>query len=131
MNEQVESVWSIVSRRMTDTDERFCSFAEHGTKTDDDEDEHGQWASDVIVLNKVNRIGMCVDEDVFVRSDRTMSVSFSDRSLLSKSETYRREEWDGVEWNVVMFTCVMEECGKICCIYDRRIAMGIELWQWR
>ena len=97
MNEQVESVWSIVSRRMTDTDERFCSFAEHGTKTDEDEDEHGQWASDVIVLNKVNRIGMCVDEDVFVRSDRTMSVSFSDRSLLSKSETYRREEWDGIE----------------------------------
>ena len=26
-----------------------------------------------------------------------------------------------------MFTCVMEECGRTSCIYDRRMARGIEL----
>ena len=78
----------------------------------------------MIVLNKVNRTGMCVDEDEDededVRvSDRRRSQSFSNRSLPSNNETYRRKrEGEGKrrEWNVVMFTCVMEECGKMCCI---------------
>ncbi len=129
MNEQVESVWSIVSRLMIvgDDDETFCSRA------GDDDDEHEQWASDVIVLNNVKRIGICVDEVVFF-NERRRSISFNNRSFESKSETCGMRRWKIKErerMECVMFTCVIEECGKICCIYDRRIAIGIELWHWR
>jgi len=106
INEQVESVWSIVSRLMIlgDDDEIFCWIGD---------DEHKQWPSDVIVLNNVKRIGICMNE-VVVFNERRRSESFNNRSLESKRET-----------------CVIKECGKICCIYDRRIVIGIELWHWR
>ncbi len=89
INEQVESVWSIVSRLITigdeDDDEVFCSI-------DDDDDEHKQCPSDVIVLNNVKRIGICIDEVVFFNEWRR-SESFNNRSFESKRETWwRRRE---------------------------------------
>ncbi len=126
MSEQVESVWSIVSRLMIvgddDDDEIFCSII-------GEDDEHEQCASEVIVLNNVKRIGICVDEVGFF-NDWRRSTSFNNRSFESKSETWRMK-WMKERMECVMFTCVIEECGKICCIYDRRIAIGIELWHWR
>jgi hypothetical protein len=41
-----------------DDDETFCSII-------GEDDEHEQCASEVIVLNNVKRIGICVDEVVF------------------------------------------------------------------
>jgi hypothetical protein len=86
MNEQVESVWSIVSRLMIvgddDDDDIFCSI--------EGNDEHEQWPSDVIVLNNVKRIGICVDEVVVVVNEWRRSESFNNRSFKSKSETWRR-----------------------------------------
>ncbi len=54
INEQVESVWSIVSRLIIVEDDEydkvFCCI------DDDDDIEHKQWPSDVIWLNNVKRI---------------------------------------------------------------------------
>ena len=93
-------------------------------------DEHVQWES-------VNRIGIwwiSFVERVDVVNDRSSWESLSNWSFGSKSETCwwkSKSKWDGMWWNVVVFTCVIEECGRICCIYERRIATGIELWHWR
>jgi len=97
-----------------------------------DNEEHVQWESEVIVFNSVNRIGMWWDDDDV--NDRSSWESLSNWSFGSKSETCwwkSKSKWDGMWWNVVVFTCVIEECGRICCIYERRIATGIELWHWR
>ena len=67
-----------------DDDGTFCSMVR-------EDDEHEQCASDVIVLISVKRIGICVDEVVFL-SERSGSTSFNNRSLASKSETCRKGE---------------------------------------
>jgi hypothetical protein len=98
MNEQVESVWSIVSRLMMvgddDDDDVFCSI--------EGNDEHEQWPNDVIVLNNVKRIGICVDEVVVVVNEWRRSESFNNRSFESKSETWRREGVYEMECNVYL-----------------------------
>jgi hypothetical protein len=75
INEQVESVWSIVSRLMIvgddENDEVFCCI---------DDDEHKQWPSDVIVLNSVKRIGIWED-DVEDVNELRRSESFNNRSF--------------------------------------------------
>ena len=71
---------------MIDGAERCSSIPPNDANDDEDDDEHGQCASDVIVLNKVKRTGMCIDEDVFV-SERRRSASFSNRSFASKRES--------------------------------------------
>jgi len=46
-----------------------------------DDDEHEQWASDVIVFNNVKRIGICKDEVDF--NEWRRSESCNNRSLES------------------------------------------------
>jgi hypothetical protein len=76
-----------------DDDEAFCSIAAV-------DDKHEQCPSDVIVLNNVKRIGICIDEVVFFNECRR-STSFSNRSFESKSETCRMKRNErGQEWNV-------------------------------
>ncbi len=59
-----------------DENEVFCWI------DDDDDDEHKQWPNDVIVLNNVKRIGICIEEVVFFNEQRR-SESFNNRSFES------------------------------------------------
>lgn len=108
INEHVERVWSIVScwiifGKYESYDENFSSI----------DDKHGQWPSDVSRFINVKRIGIWKHE----------AVDFNE---LIRSESFN--SWSLESYNEI---CVIEECGKICCIYERRMAIGIELWHWR
>lgn len=81
ITEHVESVLSNVSCLIIfgrdESEESFFSNI-------DDDDAHKQWPSDVISLNNVKRIGICIDDDCFVVcNELRWSESFNKRLLES------------------------------------------------